>query len=106
MDELLSVDEAASKLKLAPKTLRDWLRTGKLPGLKLGKANAVMGEILVSILAVFCTVGGLISGVAGLRDAMDKRKTAPPLFQQTSSTWPLFVWFALVALVSWASVLR
>jgi excisionase family DNA binding protein len=37
MDELLSVEEAASKLKLAPKTLRDWLRTGKLPGVKLGK---------------------------------------------------------------------
>ena len=37
MDELLSVEEAAAKLKLARKTLRDWLRTGKLPGVKLGK---------------------------------------------------------------------
>jgi excisionase family DNA binding protein len=37
MNELLTVEEAAAKLKLAPKTLRDWLRTGKLPGVKLGK---------------------------------------------------------------------
>jgi excisionase family DNA binding protein len=37
MDELFSVEEAAAKLKLAPKTLRDWLRTGKLPGVKMGK---------------------------------------------------------------------
>jgi excisionase family DNA binding protein len=37
MDELLSVEEAAATLKIAPKTLRDWLRTGKLPGVKMGK---------------------------------------------------------------------
>jgi excisionase family DNA binding protein len=37
MDDLFSVEEAAAKLKLAPKTLRDWLRTGKLPAVKLGK---------------------------------------------------------------------
>jgi excisionase family DNA binding protein len=37
MDELLSGEEAAAKRKLAPKTLRDWLRTGTLPGVKVGK---------------------------------------------------------------------
>jgi excisionase family DNA binding protein len=37
MDDLLTVEEASAKLKIAPKTLRDWLRTGKLPGVKLGK---------------------------------------------------------------------
>jgi excisionase family DNA binding protein len=37
MNALLTVEEAAATLKLAPKTLRDWLRTGKLPGVKMGK---------------------------------------------------------------------
>jgi excisionase family DNA binding protein len=37
MNELLTVEEAAAKLKLARKTLRDWLRTGKLRGVKTGK---------------------------------------------------------------------
>jgi excisionase family DNA binding protein len=37
MNELMTVEEAASKLKLAPKTMRDWLRTGKLPAVRLGK---------------------------------------------------------------------
>jgi excisionase family DNA binding protein len=37
MNEMLTIEEAAAKLKMAPKTFRDWLRTGKLPGVKLGK---------------------------------------------------------------------
>jgi excisionase family DNA binding protein len=37
VEELLSVEEAAAKLKMAPKTLRDWLRNGKLAAVKLGK---------------------------------------------------------------------
>jgi excisionase family DNA binding protein len=37
MQALLSVEEAAAQLKIAPKTLRDWLRTGKLRGVKTGK---------------------------------------------------------------------
>ena len=37
MDDPLSVEEAAAKLKLAAKTLRDWLHTGKLPAINLGK---------------------------------------------------------------------
>ena len=37
MDDLLTVEEASAKLKIAPKTLRDWLRIGKLSGVKLGK---------------------------------------------------------------------
>ena len=37
INEFLTVEEAAAKLKIAPKTLRDWLRPGKLLGVKLGK---------------------------------------------------------------------
>ena len=45
-DEVLTLDEAAARLKLARKTVRDWVRAGKIPGFKLGrvwrvKASAV-----------------------------------------------------------------
>lgn len=52
-DEVLTLDEAAARLKLARKTVRDWVRRGsrgKLPGFKLGrvwrvKASAVKQPI-------------------------------------------------------------
>jgi excisionase family DNA binding protein len=37
MNELLTVEEAAAWLKISVRTLRDWLRTGKLRGVKTGK---------------------------------------------------------------------
>ena len=37
MNELLTLEEAAARLKIAPKTMRDWLRTGKMRGVKTGK---------------------------------------------------------------------
>jgi excisionase family DNA binding protein len=46
VEELLSVEEASAKLKIAPKTLRDWLRTGKLPGVKLGKRWLIRAQDL------------------------------------------------------------
>jgi hypothetical protein len=64
-----------------------------------------LGQALVSILALFCTVGALMTGVAGVRNAIDKRKTARPLFQKSSSVWQFFTWFTIVAIVSWLSVL-
>jgi excisionase family DNA binding protein len=46
MTALLTVEEAAAKLKLAHKTLRDWLRTGKLSGVKMGKRWLIREEDL------------------------------------------------------------
>jgi excisionase family DNA binding protein len=37
MDELLTPEQAAAILQLSPKTLKDWLRAGKLPGCKIGR---------------------------------------------------------------------
>jgi excisionase family DNA binding protein len=37
MNHLLTIEEAAARLKIAVKTMREWLRTGKLPGVKTGK---------------------------------------------------------------------
>lgn len=33
--QLLTVEEVAAQLKLAPKTVRQWIRLGKLPALRL-----------------------------------------------------------------------
>jgi excisionase family DNA binding protein len=36
-DEYLTIEEAASRVKVKPDTLRLWLRTGQLKGLKAGR---------------------------------------------------------------------
>ena len=38
MDDLLTAKEAARKLKVTERTLKTWLREGKLHGLKAGRA--------------------------------------------------------------------
>jgi excisionase family DNA binding protein len=35
-DRLLTIEEASRYLQKSVKTVREWLRTGKLPGLKVG----------------------------------------------------------------------
>jgi excisionase family DNA binding protein len=37
MDTLLTVEQAAATLQLRPKTLKGWLRAGKLTGCKIGR---------------------------------------------------------------------
>jgi excisionase family DNA binding protein len=37
MDDLLTVEQAAAILQLSPKTIKDWLRAGKLTGCKIGR---------------------------------------------------------------------
>ena len=38
MDPLLTPDEIAERLGVRPKTVRDWLRSGDLVGIKVGKS--------------------------------------------------------------------
>ena len=37
MDALLTAEQAAATLQLSPKTLKGWLRAGKLTGCKIGR---------------------------------------------------------------------
>ena len=37
MEDLLTVEQAAAKLQIAPKTLKDWLRAGRLKGVRVGR---------------------------------------------------------------------
>jgi excisionase family DNA binding protein len=40
--DLLTLDEAAARLTIARKTLRDWVRAGKFPGFKVGREWRVL----------------------------------------------------------------
>lgn len=37
--DLLTVEQATGKLQVKPDTVRDWLRVGKLRGVKLGRGR-------------------------------------------------------------------
>jgi excisionase family DNA binding protein len=37
MEDLLTVEQAAAKLQIAPKTLKDWLRAGRIKGVRVGR---------------------------------------------------------------------
>jgi excisionase family DNA binding protein len=50
-DEVLTLDEAAARLKLARKTVRDWVRAGKLPGFKLGRVWRVKASAVEQAIA-------------------------------------------------------
>jgi len=46
MDEILTLEEVASYLKLKPQTIYTWAQTGKIPAAKLGKEWRFSKKIL------------------------------------------------------------
>jgi excisionase family DNA binding protein len=50
MAEVLTIDEAALRLKLKPDTVRDWVKAGKLKAVKLGRVWRVDAEDLERLL--------------------------------------------------------
>jgi excisionase family DNA binding protein len=49
-DELLTPEEAAARLKISRLTLGDWLRSGKIKGLKVGRLWRIRESELESFL--------------------------------------------------------
>lgn len=49
-EEYLTIEEIATRLKLKPKTVREWLRLGRLPGIKAGRLWRVREEDLQAFL--------------------------------------------------------
>lgn len=47
---ILTVEEAAKIIKVSPKTVRDWLRSGQLRGLKAGKQWRILRQDLESFM--------------------------------------------------------
>ena len=44
MANILTIEEAAEELKVQPKTVREWLRTGRLEGIKAGRLWRIRRE--------------------------------------------------------------
>jgi excisionase family DNA binding protein len=49
-DEYLTIDEVAAKVKVKPKTVREWLRTKRLKGVKAGHFWRIRPEDLEAFL--------------------------------------------------------
>lgn len=51
IEQLLTPEEAALQLGITPRTIREWLRNGKLPGVKLGRLWRVKETDLEAFIA-------------------------------------------------------
>jgi excisionase family DNA binding protein len=49
-DEVFTVDEVASLLKLNPQTIRNWVEAGALPALRIGRRVRIKRAVLQDIL--------------------------------------------------------
>ncbi len=49
-EELLTVDEAAARLKIKADTVRKWLRSGKLRAAKLGRSWRILDSAVEALL--------------------------------------------------------
>jgi excisionase family DNA binding protein len=49
-DDYLTVEEAAAKVKVKPLTIREWLRLGKLRGVKAGRLWRIRPQDLDAFL--------------------------------------------------------
>jgi excisionase family DNA binding protein len=50
MDRLFTAEQAAAIFQLSPKTVKDWLRAGKLTGYKIGRVWRVKGADLEAFI--------------------------------------------------------
>lgn len=50
VDRLLTPEEAAERLAVSPKSIREWLRTGRLAGVKVGRLWRIREEALEAFL--------------------------------------------------------
>jgi excisionase family DNA binding protein len=50
MHDLFTAEQVAAILQLSPKTIKDWLRAGKLPGYKIGRVWRVRQEDLEAFI--------------------------------------------------------
>jgi excisionase family DNA binding protein len=50
VSDILTLEEAAARVKVKPRTIRIWLQTGKLKGIKAGKLWRIRAEDLEAFL--------------------------------------------------------
>ena len=51
VDRLVTPDDAANRLAISPKTIRDWLRAGRIPGIKVGRLWRIRESELEALIA-------------------------------------------------------
>lgn len=56
-DNLLTPEAAAERLAIAPRTIREWLRQGKIKGVKVGKLWRIKEDALEEFLTSGFTTG-------------------------------------------------
>lgn len=79
MSRILTVEQTAEKLQMTAKVVREYLRTGKLPGRKLGKAWRVLESDLDSWISTgqsnrprpFISARGLLKSYPGRLSSAD-----------------------------------
>jgi excisionase family DNA binding protein len=69
MDDLLTAEQAAAILQLSPKTIKDWLRAGKLTGCKIGRA----WRVKPADLEAFIQAARLVRGAQSPADLRQDR---------------------------------
>jgi excisionase family DNA binding protein len=52
MGRILTVEQAAEKLQVKPKTVRAWLKAGKIPGRKIGRVYRVPEDELETFVSL------------------------------------------------------
>lgn len=50
MHRILTVEQAADKLQVKPNTVRSWLKSGKIPGRKIGRVYRISEDELEMLL--------------------------------------------------------
>lgn len=50
MEEIYTIKQVAEKIQLQEKTVREWLRTGKMKGVKLGRIWRIREQDLIQFL--------------------------------------------------------
>jgi excisionase family DNA binding protein len=87
MENLLSINETAQKLRAHPETVRQWLREGQIAGVKLGRSWRVRESDLAAFIAprvipARAETGGPENSLAkalAMVQARDKVNPAPKL---------------------------
>jgi excisionase family DNA binding protein len=69
MDDLLTAEQAAAILQLSPKTIKDWLRAGKLTGCKIGR----VWRVKPADLEAFIQASRLVRDAASPADSRKDR---------------------------------
>lgn len=92
-EKLLNVEDAAKALLVKPTTVREWLKAGKLKGVKMGRLWRVRETDLETFIKEIHPMAGKPLASAKLQQLLDGL-----IEVRNSASWPLFQQFLPVLL--------